>query len=221
MKNSLFCLLALFFSLSTSRADWLMVQKNSMEGQEQVTTMKIKDGLARVDVGTESSVIMNGENIMIVMHPQKMIMKMDPQMLEAAMKGVAQMAGQSGGQAPAKPVATGQKEKVGEWNTEIYTWEGPMGKGRFWVDKDFPQAAEIAEASDKIGKAMGDPVAAFSPKMSDFSGMVVKSEMTVMGKVVVSELVSAKEEKLDAKDFAAPEGYKEMKMPAMPGAPQK
>jgi hypothetical protein len=66
---------------------------------------------------------------------------------------------------------------------------------------------------------MGRSMAGLAPQASDFNGMVVKSEITMMGKSVTSFLVSAKEETLDANEFVAPEGYNEMKLPAMLGSP--
>jgi hypothetical protein len=65
---------------------------------------------------------------------------------------------------------------------------------------------------------MGGLVSGISPQASDFDGMVVKSEVTMMGKGVNSRLVSAKEETVDPSEFVPPAGYNEMKMPAMPGA---
>jgi hypothetical protein len=96
-----------------------------------------------------------------------------------------------------------------------------MGKGRFWVAKDFPKFAEINAVSDKLGKAMGSPMASMAPQASDFNGMVVKSEMVMMGKTIITTLVSAKEQDVDVKEFTAPEGYNEMKMPALPGGAPK
>jgi len=193
-----------------------MVQKTDAGGQAIEVTTKIKGDLARVDQGDKMTVIVGAEGMTMLMHAQKMLMKMDV----ATMKAAMDMAGKvmPGQQAAAKPVATGQKEKVGEWDTEIFTWEGQMGKGRFWVAKDFPKYQEINAISDKLGKVVGKAMSGLAPQASDFDGMVVKSEVTMMGKSVNSQLVSAKEETLDDKEFVPPTDYNEMKMPAMPGA---
>lgn len=177
---------------------------------------KIKGESARVDIGPEMSAILGADGMMMLMHQQKMMMKMDLAALKTATEMAAKMAGGETGQAVAKPVATGEKEKVGEWDAEIFTWEGQMGKGRFWVVKDFPKFAEINALNDKLSKAMGNPAAKIAPQASDFAGMVVKSEMTMMGKNITTLLVSATEQELDAKEFVAPESYSEMKMPSMP-----
>ena len=219
MKMFALSAVALLFASTLAKADWVLVQKTNTDGKESEIATKIKGDQARVDMGDKMTVIVGADGMVMLMHAQKMMMKMDL----ATVKAAVDMVGKSNSAQPAaKPVATGQKEKVGEWDTEIYTWEGQMGKGRFWVAKDFPKHAEISAISDKLGKLVGKSMSGLSPQASDFDGMVVKSEMTMMGKNVTSSLVSAKEEEVDPKEFVAPEGYNEMKMPVMPGAsPQK
>ncbi|MBB5034974.1 DUF4412 domain-containing protein [Prosthecobacter vanneervenii] len=218
MKTYALSCLSLLLTATFASADWVMVQKVDTAGQPSEVTTKIKGEKARVDMGDKMSVIVEAEGIITIMHPQKMLMKMDP----ATIKAATEMAGKMTGGPAAKPVATGQKEKVGEWDCEIYSWEGTMAKGRFWVAKDFPNYKELSAASDKLGKVVGGAMASLSPQASDFDGMVVKSEMSMMGKNVVSVLVSAKEQAVDDSAFVPPAGYSEMKMPAMPGmAPQK
>ena len=195
-----------------------MVQKVDTAGEASEVTTKLKGEQARVDMGEKMTVIVGADGIMMLMHAQKMMMKMDP----ATIKAATEMAGKMAGGPVAKPVATGQKEKVGEWDCEIYTWESTMAKGRFWVAKDFPGHKELSAASDKLGKVVGGAMSSLSPQAADFDGMVVKSEMSMMGKNVVSVLVSAKQQDVDASAFVPPAGYNEMKMPGMPGlAPQK
>lgn len=214
---SLSCI-ALLLTATFASADWVMVQKVDTAGEPSEVTTKIKGEQARVDMGEKMTVIVGADGIMMLMHAQKMMMKMDP----ATIKAATEMAGKMGGGPVAKPVATGQKEKVGEWDCEIYTWEGTMAKGRFWVAKDFPGHKELSAASDKLGKVVGGAMSSLSPQAADFDGMVVKSEMSMMGKNVVSVLVSAKQQDVDASAFVPPAGYNEMKMPGMPGlAPQK
>lgn len=214
MKTSAFSIVVLFLAATFARADWVLVQKTDADGKETVVTTKIKGEQARVDMGDKMSVIVGAEGMTMLMHAQKMMMKKDL----ASIKAAVETAGKAlmGNQPPAKPVATGQKEKVGEWDTEIYTWEGKMGKGRFWVAKNFPKHAEISAISDKLGKVVGNAMAGMSPQAADFDGMVVKSDVTIMGKSVTSHLVSAKEETVSPEEFVPPAGYHEMRMPGAP-----
>lgn len=213
MKTLALSFAALLLTSTFARADWVLVQKTITAGKEDEITTKIKGDQARVDMGGKMTVIVGAEGMTMLMHAQKMMMKRDL----ASIKAVVEAAGKGDkGKQVAKPVATGQKEKVGEWDTEIYTWEGPMGTGRFWVAKDFPKHAEISALSDKLGKIVGSSMAGFAPQASDFDGMVVKSEMSMMSKSVTTLLVSAKEQDVDAKEFIPPQDYNEMKMPGAP-----
>lgn len=209
--------LTLLCTATLAQADWVLVQKTTVDDQQKEMTTKIKGEQARVDVGAEMSMLLDASGMTMLMHAQKVMMKADPATMKALMEAASKQA-DTGKDAPkAKPVPTGEKEKLGEWNTEIFTWEGSLGKGRFWVTKDIAKSAEINAVSDRLGKAMGNPMASMVPQAADFDGMVVKSEMTMMGKTVVTTLSAVKEIELDAKEFALPEGYTTMAMPV----PQK
>lgn len=217
MKKSLLLFICVVFSFQTALADWTITQKNTTDGKAENMVIKVKGDKTRADVGDQMSVISDAAagEVTMFMHAQKMMMKMNGD----SMKGIMALAGQMLGKnsVPSKPVATGQMEKVGEYETEIYTWSGQLGSGKFWVAKDFPGFAELNAVQDKLMKAMGSPAASFAPQNSDFPGMVVKSEMNVMGKSVLSELVSVAKDPVDEAIFKAPEGYQEMKMPTLPG----
>lgn len=217
MKKSLLLFICVVFSFQTALADWTITQKNTTDGKAENMVIKVKGDKTRADVGDQMSVISDAAagEITMFMHAQKMMMKMNGD----SMKGIMALAGQMLGKnsVPSKPVATGQMEKVGEYETEIYTWSGQLGSGKFWVAKDFPGFAELNAVQDKLMKAMGNPAASFAPQNSDFPGMVVKSEMNVMGKSALSELVSVAKDPVDEAIFKAPEGYQEMKMPTLPG----
>lgn len=221
MKNLIRSFAALISAVSLAHADWVIVQTTTTEGEDKQTVTKIKGEQARVDVDKQTSVIAGPEGMMMLMHAQKILMKMDLATMKSTIEMTAKNLPGGGNQEVPKPVATGQREKVGEWETEIYTWEGPLGKGRFWVAKNFPKFEEINAMNDKLGKAMGSALAGLAPQASDFGGMAVKSEMTMLGKTMKTLLISAKEENVDAGEFLAPEGYSEMKMPAMPGGTPK
>lgn len=198
-------------------ADWVVVQKATADGKTEDILVRIKGEQTRLDSGKEMSIIAGGADgqMTMLMHQQKMMMRLNADTL----KGVMALAGAAFGadKAAAKPVATGTKEKIGAYDCEVFTWSGKMGTGKFWVARDFPGFQALNAAQDKLMKAMGNPASAFAPQASDFPGMVIKSEMQVMGKSSVSELVSAKQEDVDAAIFTLPTDYQEMKMPALPG----
>lgn len=223
MKHLALFGLACLFAAHSSFADWIIVQRSSAAGQERETTTRIKGAKARADVGADMSMIVDGDLgvTIMLMHQQKVVMKMDAN----AVKGLVDVAGkllgtQGGGESKIKP--TGQKEKVGEWDAEILLWEGKMGSGKFWVAKDFPDYKEINSVSDQLSSALGNPMSSLLPKTGELDGMVVKSETTMLGQTAITELVSAKKEEVDAAVFEVPANYKEMKLPGLPGgAPPK
>ncbi|MCX6857979.1 MAG: DUF4412 domain-containing protein [Verrucomicrobia bacterium] len=214
--------IALFFALMltilpSAQADWTLIQKTTTDGKADEMIIKVKGDKTRADIGKQMSMISDAASgeIVMFMHEQKMMMKMNGD----SMKGIMALAGNllGKGEPAAKPAATGKMEKVGEHEAEIYTWSGKIGSGKFWVAKNFEHFAELNAIQDKLMKAMGNPAAAMVPSNSDFPGMIVKSEMSVMGKTATSELVSAKQDPIDDAVFTAPEGYQEMKMPSLPG----
>ncbi len=218
--------LALSLALSISglsRADWVIVEKQDAAGQANESKTQIKGDKARTDVGEQMSVILDASttDITMLMHGQKSFMKVNPDKMKGLMAMAQQLTGNGGGEAT-KPVATGEKEKVGEWDAEIYTWQGKMGAGKYWIATNFEGADEIREIQSKLMKGLGagNPLAGMAPDPMDFPGMVVKSEMTIMGQTAKTELVSATKEDVSDDIFAMPEGYQEMKMPSIPGLGQ-
>ncbi|MDB6137686.1 MAG: hypothetical protein JWO94_758 [Verrucomicrobiaceae bacterium] len=214
MKLPLFLALVAVQSL---HADWVIIQNTTTGDAAKPMTIKIKEDQIRNDMGDKMTVILHGKDgsVEMYMHDQKKLIRMDA----ASLKGVTAMAGKFlGGEdgAPAKPKPTGEMVKVGAWNAEIYTWESKIGSAKFYIAKDFPRYAELNKAMDKISKSMSNPMASLYPSASDFPGMVVKTEMTVMGKPTTTELVSATEAPLSDNEFKAPEGYTEMKLPSFP-----
>lgn len=218
MKTAL--AIAAFIALTPSlRADWVIVQNSKALGQDSQMTIKVKGDHIRNQIGTSMTVLMDvakGTSKMF-MHDSKSVMTMNTSTMKMAAGLASQFLGGGSDGAPAKPKATGEKVKVGEWNAEVYTWESKMGSGKFYVAKDFPKFDELNKAMDRITKSMSNPMSAMFPNFADFPGMVVKSEMTMMGQLSTTELVSAKEEPVSDAEFTEPEGYKELKMPTLPG----
>lgn len=220
MKNALLFSLLFVCIASAARADWVIVQKTKAMGQEQPMTFKIKGSYTRMDIGADTTVIMDttAGTTEMILHQQKMVMRMD----KDGMKAMGSAAGALlGAEKAAAPKATGEKVKVGEWETEVYTWEGKLGAGRFFVAKNFPDYEKLSKLMDSMTKAMPNPMQGQVPTNADFPGMVVKTEMKVkiMGQEIESivELISAKEETVDPTVFKVPAGYTEMKMPNIPG----
>ena len=209
-------LASLLLVTALSRADIVIEQKMESGFVNGNMVMKIKGDQARMDMPAgpagDITVLMNTKTgeMATLMHAQKMAMKMN---LSAAKKQAEQQA-KLAGIDPAsieKPKSTGQTEKVGEWNAEIYETTIGGSAAKFWVSKDFPNHKVIMDQMNKLSAATGS--AGFDPSKFDLGGMVVKSEMNTPAGKVTTTLVRAKEENVNASDFTMPTGYQEMKMP--------
>ena len=211
----------LILAAAFARADIVIEQKMESAMMNGNIIMKVKGDQARMDMpsplGGNVTTLMNFKSgdMVTLMHQQKMAMKMN---LSDVKK--QQEAGQIAlGVDPAKiekPKATGEKEKVGEYDTEIYQVNQGSLQAKMWIAKDFPNAQSIKDQMAKLSSSMGG--AGFDPSKVDVPGMVVKTEVsTPIGKMTTT-LVMAKEQPVDDKEFIKPEGYQEMQMPKLPGA---
>jgi len=212
-------LVPLILAAALARADIVVEQKMESAVINGNVTMKLKGDRARMDmpspIGGNVTTLMNFKtgDMVTLMHQQKMAMKMN---LNDVKK--QQEAGQKAlGLDPSKvekPKATGTKEKVGEYDTEIYDMNQGALQAKLWIAKDFPNAEVIKQQMMKLSSSMGG--GGIDPSKIDVPGMVVKSEVsTPVGKMTIT-LVKAKEEPVDEKEFVQPEGYQEMKMPTLP-----
>ena len=189
--------LLLLLAASIARADLVMVQETAMGEVKSKTVMSIKGKMVRTDVGDKNSVIMDTEakTMVSLMHEQKMAMKMDMNMVNQAQGADVKIP---------QPVATGQKEKVGDYECEIYTLNHGGTESKMWIAKDFPGYEKLKTELAAL-KKMGGPAA---QQQADLPGMAVKTETKAGGITYVSTLVSLKEEPVDDKIFAAPADYK-------------
>lgn len=219
MKTPLLAV-SLLFAIAAARADFVIEQKVDGLGQQSGNiTVKIKEARARAELSPQISYIIDGVSgdSITLMHAQKSFMKVSAEQGKALMEQMRKKDGGDGKQT--KPAASGQKETVNEWQAEIFTWSSGSLAVRYWVARDFPNAAAIQTAMDKArAGGLGALNKNLLPANSDFPGMVVKTEMKTKGKVVTSTIVSVKEEPVDEKVFAVPADYKELPTPAFDAA---
>jgi hypothetical protein len=140
------------------------------------------------------------------MHNQKMFLKTPGQPMNQA---------RSPGTASKAPVPrpTGKTQKVGDYDTELYTWTNSRGiTGMVWVAKNYPDYARIRSDYAVLDKTAGADTD-MTPALSALPGMVVRSQVTGGGQTITLALISAKEGPLDASLFGVPRDYKEVPKP--------
>ncbi len=200
MKLTPVILLAL--STAIARADLVMVQEMDMAGAKSKLIMSIKGKMVRTDNGDLNSVIMNTDtgDMTSLMHEQKMAMTLDGAALKAAQAQTPQ------GEKPVipQPVATGQKEKVGGHECEIYTLKNGETEVKMWIAKDYPGYDKLKGELAAL-KKMGGAATADQP---DLPGMAIKTETKAGGLTYVTTLISLKETPVDEKIFTPPADYK-------------
>jgi len=223
-----FILFAVACAGAGARADLVLQQQIVMANYNGVATMKVKGAKVRLDVNNGQnqslSTIMDldtGETINL-MHSQKIFLKT----AGTPMNQTRSLGNGTPSKAPV-PHATGKTQKVGEYDTELYTWSNSRGiTGTAWVAKSFPDYARVRTdlaVLDKTAGAGDDT----SPELSMLPGMVVRSQVTGSGQTITMALISAKEGPLDASLFGIPRDYKELPRPkpvqtvATQPAPQK
>jgi hypothetical protein len=219
-------LFAVACTAAGARADLTMQQQIVTPDFNGVITMKVKGDKVRLDVNAGQpqalSTILNlntGETITLV-HGQKMFAKtQSPPAKQTKPPGTAS-------RAPV-PRPTGQTQKVGEYDTELYTWSKANGvTGTAWVAKSFPDYARIRADLTTLDQSTGADNGT-SPELSKLPGMMVRSQVAGGGETLTMALISAKEGPLDDSVFGVPRGYKEvpklqpLKPVAAPPATQK
>lgn len=218
MKVLLSLLAASTIFITTASADWVIESKIESPQLNAETTTKVKGDKLRVDIpngpaGAMSSIVdtKSGESIQLV-HSQKMAVKTSAETLKQAMDAAKQKAGGKEGAKPdLKP--TGETEKVGGYDCEIYTWADGGVTAKLWVAKNHPQAKALKEFEKQMrsgffgGMQMG-------PDTSTLSGPAIKTETTTQGMKITSTIVSIKEQDVNANEFEVPAGYQSMSLPS-------
>lgn len=225
MKHPVACLAALCLFASPAFADWVIESQIESPQMNSKTTIKIKGDKMRADIasgpmGAMSSIMdsASGESIQLI-HAQKMAMKTTAAQMKAAMEMAKKSAGPQAGGPAAKLQATGQSEKVGDYDCEIWSWTDGSVSSKYWIAKNHPQAEALKEVDKKMRSgALGSMSG--GPDTSVLPGPVMKTETSANGMTMKTTVLSMKEAPVDAKEFEVPADYQALTMPALPNAPK-
>jgi Domain of unknown function (DUF4412) len=228
MTKRIVILFSLALSMMAAHAGLVLQQNIESATINGTITTQIKGDQIRVDIPTTPqgamSTIMNlssGDSITLL-HKQKVAMKVPGTEIKEMVENMKKTRATAGTNAPVPAFTdTGKTEKVGNYDTEIYTWSGGDGASqRVWVARNFPDYAQIKVQMDKLNNS---PLAQLSkgtvPDVSTLPGMVVKTQMEMHGQKITSTLISATEKPVDASIFNIPKDYQEMTQPAPGAAP--
>lgn len=206
-------------------ADLIIETKVESPQMNSNVTTKLKGGKMRADMtgplGAMSSIMdsASGESVQLI-HGQKMAMKTSAEQMKQAIEMSKKLAGGNTdpNAAQTKPQATGQKEKIGEFECEIYTWSSGGTSSRFWVALKHPLATQLKDAEKQMRSGALGSVAAAGPDVTQLPGPALKTETQVSNMKTVATIVSVKEGTVDPADFEVPKDYQTMDMSKI-GAP--
>lgn len=211
MKAISLTIIALFALTMAAQADYTIQERiEHNEAPPQDVTVKLKAGKARCDMGTAMSMILDGDQITMLMHSEKMAVKIP--------FGATLPKNQKESAEKPRPTLqpTGRKEKINGFDTEEYVHENPTLKSKthFWIAKDFPDKAEIIKMlnamQSPMTKQMMRSAGAVSPE--DYPGLPIRTEIesNLMGKPskTAVTITSIKKEPVDDSIFVAPADYR-------------
>jgi len=222
MRTALFLLLA----ITAARADWTITQKVEGGMNSGQMALRIKGDKARLDVSSQVSILTDlttGDSTTLN-HTARVFLRI-PASQAAKIRDRA--LGLKEGTGAAAPVltSTGRKEKVGDYECEVFTWSIGEMKVTDWIATTYPNFRPFLEQLARFQNAgLARAAQPLMPPLESFPGMVLKREMNHRGTITTTTLLSGKEAPLDPKLFEVPADYKAqppLQLPDATPAPQK
>lgn len=214
MRNFLLgCAAILFVCVCSARADLTIVQRVDGVGQNGDVTVKIKGDKERVDSASQPTRIIDGKTgeMTDLMNDRKSYVKISAAQIKAAAASMNLNADKKSGASKLTP--TGKKDTINGYETEEYAYETPMFKASFWVASKYPGSADILKQMQAPISGAWKPSNMGMPDYTDFTGLPLKTVISVGTNQVVTTIVSIKQDPLNAADFEIPKDFQELKKP--------
>jgi hypothetical protein len=214
MRNFILgCAAILLACAGSVRADLTIVQRVEGIGQNGDVTVKIKGDKERIDAPSQPSRIIDGKSgeLTDLMNDRKSYVKISAAQIKAAAASMSLNAEKKSG-AP-KLTPTGKKETINGYETEEYLYETPQFKASFWIANKYPGAADILKQMQTPIAGAWKPSNMGMPDYTDFSGLPLKTVISVGTNQVVTTIMSIKQDPLNAGDFDIPKDFQERKEP--------
>lgn len=214
-------LIALLALLTAARADWTITQKVEGGLNSGQMALRIRGDKARLDVSAQVSVLTDlttGDSTTLN-HTARVFLNI-PASEAAKMRDTA--LGLKDGAAVTAPVlaTTGRKEKIGDYECEVFTWSLGEMKVTDWIAAGYPNFQPVLAALARFQNAgLARAAQPLMPPLESFPGMVIKREMNHRGTVTTTTLLTVKETPLDARLFVVPNDYKAQPALQLPTPP--
>jgi len=225
MKRTILAAASLACFGLTASADYVIKERFEHTGAVQQISLKIKNTKVRLDVGNQSSALIDSESgtTTLLIHPNKAFLKISPEQIKEQSKALKEMLGQKlENPADVQLKATGKKEQINGFDTEEYTTEFNGVEMSIFVAKQYPNYQKIVQALYQVqnGPAM-EAFRSMSIPPEKYPGLPIRTTQTILGQKIVITLDSAQEIELPETDFGIPADYKELNPPAVESPTEK
>lgn len=204
---------------SMGRADVVVVQNVQQNGRpplQMQVVIKVKGHKIRADMGDETSLIMDtvSGSTVTLRHPQKTAMELSGAAAAQLMEKAEELHGAEIGKPRLESTGKGTETVAGR-ETRRYSAQAGAMRVTWWVAPKQEGSDPLALAFETLQKApMVRLAGGLTGLPDDLPGVPVKTEMIAPdGRIVTSTVVSVKEDRLDAVDFAVPNGYRRLAGP--------
>ena len=222
MRKAILAFVTLACVALTAKADFVIKEETEHSGKVQPISIKVKGTKIRIDVAETNSVITDTTtgDMIVLMHAQKVLMKINAEMVKAQMKALKDLAGQKS-DAPAgiELKSTGNHEQIDGYDTEEYTTDVNGVPTSLFIAKTYPDYQKIVAA---IYQIQNSPVVAEAHGLvippEKLPGLPLRTVHTIKGQKLVVNITSTQETDLPDTDFSVPADYKEL---SLPGAAKK
>lgn len=209
---------------ANAHADIVVEQLIEGPGQSTAhTTARLKGNRLRVDVegpaGPVSSVLdLETGDATTLVHATKSATQLSGARTKELIESLKKKVGRETDAEPVKPVAAGRKEKIGNFNTEVFTWKTANGIQTVWVTKDLPNWAKLRDQLDRISRSLApEPPRSAAADATALPGVIVKSELDRAGQKYSATVLSIHDEELNPALFETPPDYQSAAAPEKSG----
>jgi len=192
----------------------VITEKVEVQARSMTMTVRIKGDKVRMDASPQMSTIVDTStgDTTTILHASKSYMTLSKAQTDQLRKLKDQTTAANTPAGKPKLVDTGKAEKVGDYNSEIYTLDTPAAHFTFWATKDIPNYAAVKEQLRKF-RAVSHSGGASAPDTSGMDGIAAKTQIVTKGQTMAITILSAEEKPIEDSEMAPPSGYTKVSMP--------
>ena len=193
-------------------------------------TIKVKGDKARIDASPQVTTIFDGRTgeVINLLNDEKTIVRISPDKMKAVADMLNKFSGKKAVSEKPKLTPTGQREKINDYDTEQYTYDGPDFKATYWIAPNYPNGAVILKQLQSVKSEFWDAANTKMPDFRDFPGLPIRMRM-IIGKEnqtsehdtntaehpaeITSTITGISQDPIAESQFTVPADFKETQLP--------